>query len=179
VRAFDQAMSSGLVPSLLLLFVAGLLVTVIHEGGHLLAAVATGQGEIATRLGSHGTIIDRRLGEIRLRVGILGAPWRPAGSVTFDAARTTARAMAVIAAAGPAASILGAVLTGYLVSHAGTGIAAELLAVATVFGLLVGLGNLIPFTVHEGTRRAPGPRLQSDGLHLRDALRVIAELRGA
>ena len=128
-------------------------------------------------IGSHGAIMDRRLGDVRLRAKAVSAPWRTAGSVTFDAGLTTARDMAIIAAAGPVANIVGAVLTGLLVQSLAPGTLATLLAMATVLGLFLGLGNLIPFSYQEGTRRKPGARFETDGLQLLHAARVMVELR--
>jgi hypothetical protein len=78
LRAFDEGMNSGILMPLLGL-VATLLATIIHEVGHLLAALATGQRDVAMNIGSHGTIVDRRLGEIRLRASAFASPFRPAG----------------------------------------------------------------------------------------------------
>ena len=85
-------MNSGFVMPFLLL-ASALLATVVHESGHLLAALATGQRDVAVNIGSHGTIVDRRLGEIRLRASAFASPLGPAGSVRFDAGMTTAKAM--------------------------------------------------------------------------------------
>jgi hypothetical protein len=153
-----------------------LTVTVIHEGGHLLAALWTNQAEIAMNLGSHGELLERRLGEVRLRLRAVGAPWRVAGSVTFDGAQTTARAMALIALAGPAGSLLGAAVTGWLASALTSSALSDFLAMTTVMGLCAGLGNLIPLTVYEGTRRKPGRRVDTDGKHALNALRVLRDL---
>jgi hypothetical protein len=157
------------------MFAAGLLVTLVHESGHLAAAVATRQTDIALAVGSRGTLIDRKLGSIQVTMRAITGTWGPSGSVSFDAARTTAVDMTLIAAAGPAASLAGAVVTGVLADALGPGIPARFLAVATVFGALVGLGNLIPFEVRD--RR--GQRwFESDGRQLAHAGKVLYELRG-
>jgi hypothetical protein len=155
-----------------------LVVMVIHEAGHLLAALWTGQREMALHIGSYGTLMERRLGELTVHANALISPWRVAGSVTFDAAHTTVRAMAIIALAGPAASFVGAATTGLLASSLGTAFLSEFFAMTTFMGLSAGLGNLIPLTVVEGTRRRPGARRHSDGRHALRALRVMHELRG-
>ena len=68
----------------------GLLVTAIHEAGHLTVALWTGQQDVSLRIGSFGELIEERLGAVRFQVGVLSAPWRSGGAVSFDAAHTTA-----------------------------------------------------------------------------------------
>ena len=67
------------------------LVTAIHESGHLLAALWTGQENVSVRIGSFGRLIEQRLGAVRMDLGMFTIPWRTSGSVSFDAAQTTAR----------------------------------------------------------------------------------------
>jgi hypothetical protein len=84
--------------------------------------------------------------------------------------------MAVIAAAGPAASLLGALATGAMVSSDPTSRIAQVLAIATVFGVAGGcVANLLPIRV-VGGRGAPS-HFESDGLQLFHAVSVLVELR--
>jgi hypothetical protein len=155
-----------------------LVVTAIHESGHLVAALWTGQEHVALRIGSFGGLIDQRLGALRADVALVGVPWRSSGDVSFDAAQTTARQMLVIALAGPAASLAGAGGTAWISASTRSSSVSEFFAMATVAGVFAGLLNLIPMTLTQGTRRNPGARVATDGRHARDALRVLADLRG-
>jgi hypothetical protein len=155
----------------------GLLVTTIHEGGHLVAGLWTGQEQVALRIGSFGGLIEQRLGAVRMDVSIVEVPWRSSGEVTFHAAQTTAQQMVGIALAGPAASVVGAAATAWIAASAGSSAVSEFFAMATVMGLGAGIFNLIPMTLTEGTRRNPGARIASDGRHALNALQVLAALR--
>ncbi|HEU0336383.1 MAG TPA: site-2 protease family protein [Gaiellaceae bacterium] len=181
LEALDETMGAG--PGfpwyVAWFFACVVVVSVIHEAGHLVAAVATGQADVEATVGSHGQLVERRLGEVRIRMNALSAPWLPGGSVAFDGARTTARATVLISLAGPAATLAGATATGLLAASAGSGAVAEFLAATTLLGIFVGLGNLVPLTVRTGTRRNPGPALATDGRHAVEALGVLRELRSA
>lgn len=159
------------------LALGALLVTAIHEGGHLAAAWLTGQRDLAMSVGEYGRVIERRLGNVRLRLSAVSAPWRAAGSVRFEAAQMMARAMLLIALAGPAASFAGATATALLASSVESRALSEFFVMATVLGLGTGVFNLVPLTLTEGTRRRPGSRIQTDGRHALSALAVLRELR--
>jgi hypothetical protein len=80
----------------------------------------------------------------------------------------------LIALAGPAASLAGAILTGYAFTvTAPDGVLHDLLWMAT-FGGVFGVLNLIPFTFQE---RRHGPSIRTDGRLALDALRVARALR--
>src|ERR671920_723971 len=66
----------------------GLVVTAVHETGHLIAAVWTGQEQVSLRIGSFGGLIEQRLGAVRMDVAVFAVPWRSSGEVSFDAAHT-------------------------------------------------------------------------------------------
>ena len=154
-----------------------LLVTAIHESGHLLAALSTRQEQVSLRIGSFGGLIEERLGAVRMEVSVFAAPWRSSGAVSFDAAQTTAQQMLGIALAGPAASLVGAAGTAWLAASSSSSAVSEFFAAATVAGVFAGILNLIPMTLTEGTRRQPGDRLATDGRHALNALQVLADLR--
>jgi hypothetical protein len=159
------------------MLLVGLFVTLIHEGGHLFAALWTGQERVSLRIGTFGQLIDQRLGSVRMNVALATAPWRSGGEVSFDAARTTARQMLGIALAGPAASLVGAAATAWIAASTDSTAVSEFFAWATVAGVLAVILTLIPMTLTEGTRHRPGARVKSDGGHALDALRVLVDLR--
>jgi hypothetical protein len=179
VNAFADAMNGG--PGfpwwIGWIVLVGLLVTVIHEGGHLLAALWTGQEQVAVQIGSWGQLIEQKLGAVRLDVNVLSVPWRTRGEVSFDAALTTAHQMLIIALAGPVASLAGAAGTAWIAASTSASAASEFFAMATVTGVLAAILNLIPMRLHEGTRRRPGAPIETDGRHVLHALQVLADLR--
>jgi hypothetical protein len=179
MTAFADAMNGG--PGLPWwigwIVLISLLVTVIHEGGHLLAALWTDQEQVSVQVGSYGQLIEQRLGAVRLDISALNVPWRTSGAVSFDAAVTTARQMLIIALAGPAASLAGAAGTAWIAGSTSPSAASRFFAMATAMGVITAILNLIPMTYTEGTRRRPGPRIASDGRHALNALRVLADLR--
>ena len=179
VRAFASAMDAGPAFPWWIAWIAlvGLFVTAIHEAGHLIVALWTGQQDVALRIGSFGELIEERLGAVRLQIGVLDAPWRPGGAVSFDAAHTTAKQMMAIALAGPAASLAGAVFTALAAASFSTQAVSDFFAAATVAALVTAILNLIPLTLTEGTRRRPGARLSTDGRHALDALHVVLDVR--
>lgn len=156
-----------------------LVVCLIHESGHLGAALWTGQQNIAMHIGSHGPLMEKRLAVARLQAQAVTAPWRIGGSVVFSAARTTARSIVIIALAGPVASLAGAAVAAVLAASIQSTVPADFCATTSALSIFAALLNLVPMTLHEGTRRRPGARLQTDGRQALDSARVLYELRSA
>lgn len=153
--------SPSLPATLVCLAVAGVPVTMLHELGHGIIARRLLGGEVRITIGTAGKIADVRLGQINMAVNALSHPGRRAGHASFAAPRASARDIAMIALAGPAASLLGCALTGWALSASqSTGIAHDLLWGATAAGAFCVL-NIIPFEFQEHRR---GRRLRSDGL---------------
>ena len=168
-----MASSPGLPISLLYIIVAAIPVTLLHELGHAVAARRLLGGDVQVSVGSAGKIAEMRLGDIAVSVNALGHPARVAGLAEFDGSRATARDVALIALAGPAASLVGTAITGWLFASTSAGVVDDLLWAATgagVFGVL----NLVPITFQE---RRNGPAMRSDGRLALDALRVARALR--
>ena len=93
----------------------------------------------------------------------------------FDATRATARDVLLIALAGPAASLAGAVTTGWALSAGSpSGVLRGLLWAATLGGVFATVLNLIPFRFREGRDE---PTLRTDGRVALDALRIARAVR--
>jgi hypothetical protein len=103
---------------LLYLAVAAVPVTLVHELGHAFAARRLIDGDVQVSVGSAGKLAEIQLGKVALAVNALSHPGRAAGVAEFDASRATARDVLLIALAGPAASLAGAVLTAWALSAA-------------------------------------------------------------
>jgi hypothetical protein len=163
----------GFVILMLCLPVAGGAVTLVHELGHAVAARRLLGGDVNVMVGSVGKLAELRLGQIRLTLHALEHPARADGYAEFDAARATARDILLIALAGPAASLVGTVLTAWALSAAPpTGVVHDLLWTATLAGVF-GVLNIIPLSIQE---RRGGPSLQTDGRVVLDAVRLARAL---
>jgi hypothetical protein len=159
---------------LLYLAVAAVPVTLVHELGHALAARRLIDGDVQVSVGSAGKLAEIQLGKVALAVNALSHPAGAAGVAEFDASRATARDVLLIALAGPAASLAGAVLTAWALSAASpSGLLHDLLWAATLGGVF-GVLNLVPLSFHE---RRDGPAVRTDGRLALDALRVARALR--
>jgi hypothetical protein len=96
------------------------------------------------------------------------------GVAEFDATDATARDVLLIALAGPAASLVGTMLTAWALSACSpSGVLHDLLWAATLGGAFAVL-NLVPITFQE---QRDGPPVRTDGRLALDALRVARALR--
>jgi hypothetical protein len=161
--------------ALLYIAITGIPLTLLHELSHAVTAHHLIGGEVKVSVGSAGRLAQLRLGQIVLSLNALAQPGKSAGLAEFDATRATARDVLLIALAGPAASLVGAVATGWaLASSSPSGVLHGLLWAATFGGLGAVVVNLIPFTFQEGR---DGPGLPTDGRLALDALRVGRAIR--
>jgi hypothetical protein len=173
--AVYRFMDSGppLVVGLLYIAIAGIAVTLLHELGHAVAARHLIGGEVQVSVGSVGKLAELQLGQIKVAVNALEHPSRASGVAEFDASRATARDVLLIAVAGPAASLVGTVLTAWALSVAPTsGVLHDLLWAATLGGVF-GVLNIVPLTLQEGR---DGPPLCTDGRLAVDAIRLARTL---
>ncbi len=119
--AFYEFMGKGSLVDTLLILVLGILgaflVTVLHEVGHAAAAVATGRRVDELRVGDVDDI-DIRWRGFRLRLGRLLGSSDAAGTVRMSGGEVTALRMLVVALAGPAANVLGALVAAPLAVRA-------------------------------------------------------------
>jgi Zn-dependent protease len=153
---------------------ASVPVTCLHELGHALVAQRRLGGEVAISVGTAGKVAELRLAQIKVSVNALFDPARAGGYATFDAQRATARDVLAIALAGPLVSLIGTVVTAWLLSEApSSGALHDLLWALTFNGASFAVFNLVPFKVQGRGKARP---TYSDGLLALDALRLM---RGA
>lgn len=169
-------MDSGppLLLALLYLTIVGVPATLAHELGHAIAARRLLGAEVGITVGSTAKMVEMRLGEISVSLNALAHPARVAGSAMFNASRATARDVLLIALAGPAASIVGKLITAWALSRvAPAGLAHDLFWAATLAGGF-GVLELVPLTLQERRR---GPSIRTDGRLALDALRAARAAR--
>jgi hypothetical protein len=172
VRFMDA--SPGFPIGILYIAVAAMPMTLLHELGHALVARRLLGGEVQVSVGTAGKLAQMRLGQIALSVNALSSPGRAAGVAEFDGSRATAGDVLLIALAGPAASLLGAIVSAWgLSAGSPSGVLHDLLWATTLAGVF-GVLNLVPLTFQE---RREGPPVRTDGRLALDALRVARALR--
>jgi hypothetical protein len=155
---------------LLYMVAATIPVTFLHELGHALVAQRRLGGEVAITVGTAGKVAELRLAQIKVSVNALFDPARASGYATFDAQRATARDVLAIALAGPLASLIGTVVTAWMLSWA-PGRALHAVLWSLTFAGVVSLAfNLVPFKLHERGNARP---FYSDGMLALEAWRLL------
>jgi Zn-dependent protease len=165
-RIMDQgSLGDAIVGCLLAALFAPLLV-LVHELGHALAVKARRLPLQGLKVGDR-TDLTVSVGAFRIELGRLVGDGDMGGYVMYDARRVTARDALVIALAGPAANLMGAVVTGWLaVRFAGAAWSLLfMLVLLTIGGAWTAVANLRPAGV------AADPSTWSDGLWVRVAWR--------
>jgi hypothetical protein len=162
----------GFPVGLLYILLAAIPVTLLHELGHAVAARRLLGGEVRVSVGSAGKLAEMRLGQVALSINALSQPGKVAGVAEFDDTRATARDVLLIALAGPAASLVGTVLTAWALASTSAGVGHDLLWGVTLGGAFAVL-NLVPLTLKE----RGGASVRTDGRLALDALRVARSLR--
>jgi hypothetical protein len=171
VRFFAAMPAAG--PFLVLMVVAGIPTTLIHELGHAVAARRLLGGDVGVRVGDAAPLATLRMGRITADINALATPGRIAGEATVSAARATARDMLLIALAGPAASLAQFALCAPLYAAAASGgLVHDVLWMVTAGGAGTCVLNLVPLRLNEdGTGRV----IATDGRLALDALRARPE----
>jgi hypothetical protein len=166
--------SPGLLVELLLILIASVPLVLIHELGHAVVARRLIGGDVQVAIGDTGRLAELQLGQISLTLNALSRPGNVAGVAEFDDSRATARDIVWIALAGPAASLVGTVLSALAFSAvAPSGVLHDFLWAMT-FGGVFGVANIVPLTIEE---RRNGRVVRTDGRLALDALRVLWDLR--
>ncbi|HEV2819763.1 MAG TPA: hypothetical protein VGW11_04575 [Solirubrobacteraceae bacterium] len=153
----------------LVVLVAPVLVAV-HEAGHALAALVLTRDPVDVVVGSEGRAARLRVGRVMLALHPFLRPDRMGGSVGLDDAALSARGALAVALAGPAASSLGTVATALALERTAPGLLHDVLAVATLGGLMTVAINLVPMRVVE---RRGEPPWRTDGLLALEAVRAL------
>lgn len=147
------------------------LLTLAHELGHAVAAVATGGGTVVVHMGADPPLIRLSVGRIAVRLSPKGCTAR----CDVDPALRRGRLL-LVALAGPGASVLLAVALAILavaLSNEGSVAPFWIAVLAAAASLVLGLANAIPFRRLPSwwpgaSSTEPGP---SDGLLALRALR--------
>ena len=161
----DRGSLAGSLIALALAAAATPLLIFVHELGHALAVRARGLPLKELKVGVESNVI-LTVGSFRMELGRLSGKGEVGGYVLYDGRRSTPADALVIALAGPAANLLGAVVTGWLVLGAGTNLVV-ILWLMTLTGVWLAAANLRASGV------AQDPHTWSDGLWARVAWRGI------
>ena len=139
------------------------LLALVHELGHAGAALWRSNGPVFVLIGARRWHWELRSG--RFTVGAERLMDR-GGMCVYDAGGLVGWERALIALAGPGASLAAAVATGLLWGYAG-GLVRDLLAVATMGGVLMAIVNALPLTYRASV---DAPEVRLDGLQTVEAL---------
>jgi hypothetical protein len=156
------------------------LLVAVHEAGHALAALARRQPDVEVRMGTgQSLVLELRLQAVKLRLANPGFLKLGSGQVRWNSERTTILDLLIIAAAGPAASLLGGLACLWLAAQCPLYSQSHDFFALTALSMFAfgALLNLIPFTLTEGSRKRPGVAMRTDGGIILDLLRLLASLR--
>jgi len=162
---------SGLEALVLFAVVSGPVV-LIHELAHAVMAKYVGAKSVDLQAGGSGPTATRNIGGVRAQLAPVARPWRLDGMVTFDPAGISPLGLAMIALAGPVASIATGLVMGSLMTDDGSFVN-DVLWTATFSSVGGGLLSLIPMRLVDSL--APGkPGFETDGMV---ALRAFGYMR--
>jgi hypothetical protein len=130
---------------LLLIFVTYPVVSLVHELGHAGAALALLPGRVAITVGGHQPLVACDLGRMALAIHPVALPWRFHATCAYEAPASRVES-ALIALAGPAASLLTAIGLSNALARAGAGLLHDVLWTLTFCSLGAAIVNLVPFT---------------------------------
>jgi Peptidase M50B-like len=146
LESFQAFMDEGSPADVALMLVVSaigtVLVVAVHEGGHALAALLTGNRVHELRVGDSDDVI-LSAGSFRLRLGRLRGDGDVGGYVIYDGRSATPRQILAIALAGPAANVFGAALIAALSLRA-DGMLSVVLFLWTLASLATAIANLRP-----------------------------------
>jgi hypothetical protein len=146
LESFQSFMDKGsLLDAAFMLVISALgaaLVIAMHEGGHALAALLTGNRVHELRVGDTDDV-TLAAGSFRLRLGRLRGDGDLGGYVIYDAGSATPRHVLAIALAGPAANVIGAALIAALALRA-DGMLSVMLFLWMLASLTTAIANLRP-----------------------------------
>jgi hypothetical protein len=137
----------------------------VHELGHAGAALALRPGRVAVSVGSEQPLVVWDLGRMTIAVNPLVLPWRLGAACAYEAPETRAQA-ALIAFAGPAASMATCLLAWSALAFLGPGLLHAFLWGLTFVSLITTVVSLAPFSFND----AQGNRRGSDGAIILAAL---------
>jgi hypothetical protein len=138
----DKASLADLALILVISAIGTVLVVAVHEAGHALAALLTGNRVHELRVGDSDDV-SLTVGAFRLRLGRLRGDADLGGYVIYDGRSATPRHVLAIALAGPAANLLGAAVIAPLAVRA-EGTLSVVLFLWMLVSLVTAVGNLRP-----------------------------------
>jgi hypothetical protein len=146
LAAFETFMNEASLADIAVIFgisaLGGFLIVAVHECGHALAAVLTGNRVRELRVGDSDDLTVT-VGAFRLRLGRLPSDSGVVGYMIHDCRSVTPVSMIAIALAGPVANLLAAAASAALAVRA-EGIVSVMLFLWALSSLAGGLGNLRP-----------------------------------
>jgi hypothetical protein len=157
-----MARAPGLPEQLILLALLGAPLILVHELGHALTAKYFGARTIELRAGGAGPGRTTRLGGVQTQLAPFARPWRLDGFVMFDPTGISPLGLALIALAGPAASIAVGFVTAQLMTPQDSFLN-NVLWVATFSSLGAGLLSLVPMRLVDSVAKGR-PGFETDGL---------------
>jgi hypothetical protein len=165
----------GIGEYLLLTTVLAVPLVLLHEMGHALVAKCLGARDISVLVGGSGPAKRATLVGVDMRIAPGVRPWRFDGLMTFNPSGVSNLGLALIAIAGPAASAVGALVSGHLMGdrHSGS-LTNDLLAVATLNGWGAAVLSLVPMRLTDSANPSR-PTFATDGLI---ALSAVVRHRG-
>lgn len=168
LQRFMDFMDGG--PSLPALVLLTLLVTpvlaLLHELGHALAALVLLPGRVHITIGSRKPLVTIRLGRLSLDLHPLVVPWRFDALCAYEIEQTRGDA-ALVALAGPAASLATGVIAWRLTAFTSPGHLDDVLAFMALGAVVSMVVCLVPVTLTDSNGVVP----KTDGRVVVDALR--------
>jgi hypothetical protein len=140
------------------------LLVFVHELGHAAAALALLQGRVAVGVGRPPHVVHLAFGRLTVAFHPWIGLWRAHGLCAHRRPDSWTGEV-LIAAAGPAASLLGCIVTRCVLVRVGPGLLHDALAVMTLYFLTAGVASLVPRSFH-----TYGSPMRSDGGLIVDAL---------
>lgn len=131
----------------------------VHELGHGAAALALLPGRVAVAIGRRPPLVVRRVRRMTIALHPVAPFWRNNATCAWEGRPSTTEA-ALIASAGPGASLLTSIIAwSAVLLVGGPGLPRDVLWVAAFVSLGSAIGNLVPFTFSD----ARGAPRRSDG----------------
>lgn len=145
-------------------FIIGPLVTLIHEMGHAVAALALGREPVSVRVGPAPARLRLSVGRLRLLLGLRGGFY---GFYEYDDRGLSRAARSIVIAAGPLASLVLATLCFAVAVGLGGGArwASTPVSIAAMAAIVQGVITALPLRYPKFWGEYAG--LSSDGARLR------------
>jgi hypothetical protein len=151
---------------LALIFLTAPLLSLLHELGHAGAALVLLPGRVVVRVGGPKPLVIREAGRLTVGLHPVMVPWRFDAVCAYEAPGSRLET-AVVALAGPAASLITGMVAASAFVRVEPGLPHDLLGVMTLASFFTVIVCLLPLTLTDST----GARLKTDGATVVAALR--------